>query len=65
MTFNTTVNNIPSLTWNWLRINNSKIELDVDYKDKSDFSVSKMPKGVHFEKDAEKLIFMRADDTIL
>ena len=33
MTFNTTVNNIPSLTWNWLRINNSKIELDVDYKD--------------------------------
>ena len=37
MTFNTTVNNIPSLTWNWLRINNSKIELDVDYKDKSDF----------------------------
>ena len=56
MTFNTTVNNIPSLTWNWLRINNSKIELDVDYKDKSDFSVSKMPKGVHFEKDAEKFL---------
>lgn len=56
MTLNTTVNTIPSLTWNWLRINNAKLEVNAEYKDKSDFSVSKMPKGVTFEKDAEKIL---------
>lgn len=56
MTINTTVNDIPSLTWNWLRLNNAKFELNADYKDKTNFSLSKLPKGVFFEKDAEKAL---------
>lgn len=56
MNFNTTINTIPSLTWNWLKINNAKFEFDCNYKNKTNITISKLPKGVNYEKDAEKFL---------
>lgn len=50
------VNNIPSLTWNWLKMNHAALQLESDYKEKTNVSVSKIPHGVKFEKDAEKYL---------
>lgn len=56
MKINTKVNTIPSLTWNWLKMNNGVLNIDCNYKEKLNYSVSKLPKGIYFEKDAEKFL---------
>lgn len=56
MKIDTQVNNIPSLTWTWLKMNYAELKLDSEYKDKTNISVSKLPHGVTYEKDAKKLL---------
>lgn len=48
------VNKIPSLTWNWLKMNYADLQFESDYKNKTSVSISKLPKGISYEKDAEK-----------
>ncbi|MBR5933272.1 MAG: SufD family Fe-S cluster assembly protein [Treponema sp.] len=48
------INNIPSLTWNWLKMNSSELKVNSELKEKSHFSISKIPHGVTFVEDAEK-----------
>ncbi|MCQ2611263.1 MAG: SufD family Fe-S cluster assembly protein [Treponema sp.] len=42
------VNNIPSLTWNWLRINNADLKVEDNFKLCSKVAISKLPSGVTF-----------------
>lgn len=54
MKINTKVNTIPSLTWNWLKMNYANLLHDSDYKIKNSLSLSKLPKGVTYKEDDEK-----------
>lgn len=56
MKIDTTVNNIPSLTWNWLKMNHAELKIDSDLKNKTNISISKLEKGITFEKNAEKYL---------
>ncbi|MCR5613070.1 SufD family Fe-S cluster assembly protein [Treponema sp.] len=50
------VNQIPSLTWNWLKINNADVKFNAEYKEKKNISVSKLPSGVTYKQDDEKYL---------
>lgn len=60
MKIDTTVNTIPSLTWNWLKMNCAELKLDAEYKEKTNISLSKLPDGATFERDAEKTLLSTA-----
>ena len=56
MKIDTKVNNIPSLTWNWLKLNYAELKIDSEYKEKTNISTSRIPDGATYEKDSEKIL---------
>lgn len=50
-----TVNQIPVLTWNWLKINRASVDESLEIKETSEKgTVSKLPQGITYLRDAEK-----------
>jgi len=52
MEFDTTVNQLPTLTWNWLKINRAPFKGSADIKDNTKPEVSKLPAGVTFTEES-------------
>ena len=48
MKIDTKVNNIPSLTWNWLKLNYAELKIDSEYKEKTNISTSRIPDGATY-----------------
>ncbi len=54
ITINRTLNKIPSYTWNWLKMNSTKVEFSSDLKGTIKPSISKIPEGVTFEENGKR-----------
>ena len=47
-----TINNLPTLTWNWLKINSTPFSTDALFSGDGDPRISALPQGVEYERHA-------------
>ena len=52
MTDTLTINNLPTLTWNWLKINSTPFSTDALFSGDGNPRISALPRGVEYERNA-------------